>query len=78
MIVISELEAIIKVERVFDGIEAHEEGKRMSIFYKEITYINNELLKIERKSYQSDFIYWKESLIGKQILELINIELKKI
>lgn len=78
MIVISESEAIVKVERIFDGIEAHEEGQRMSIFYKEITYVNNELLKTERKSYQSDFIYWKESSIGIEILELINAELKKI
>jgi len=78
MIVISEAEATVKVERVFEGLEAYEDGQKMLIFYKEITSINGEVLKTELKSYQSNFAYWKASTIGQEILRLINVELENI
>ena len=74
---ISEEQKTVKVERVFEGLEAHEDGQRMSIFYDEITSIDGEVIRSERKSYLRDFQFWKASQLGQAILGMVALDLEQ-
>jgi len=73
--VISEEQKTVKVERAFEGLEAHEDGQRMTIFYDETTTIDGEVVKSERKSYSRDYEFWKASQLGQAILGMVSLDL---
>jgi hypothetical protein len=75
MATISEEQKTVKVERVFEGLQAFETNDKMTIVYKELTFIDNELIKEETKSYDRDCQFWKASELGQAILGMVALDL---
>jgi len=75
MTTISEEQKTVKVERVFEGLQAFETNDKMTIVYKELTFIDDELIKEETKSYDRDYQFWKASELGQAILSMVALDL---
>jgi len=75
MTTISEEQKTVKVERVFEGLQAFETNDKMTIVYKELTFIDDELIKEETKSYDRDYQFWKASELGQAILGMVALDL---
>ena len=75
MTTISEEQKTVKVERVFEGLQAFETGEKMTVVYKELTFVDGELLKEEVKSYDRDYQFWKASELGQAILGMVALDL---
>jgi hypothetical protein len=65
----------VTVKRVFEGIQAYKSSESMSIIYKELTYIDDELIKEENKAYPRDYLYWEASELGQAIIGMVNLDL---
>lgn len=65
------------ITREFAGIEAYEDGKRLRVAYREVTYVGNEVIKDEVKTYMRDYDYWKASEIGQAIVAMIELDLQQ-
>ena len=75
MTTISEEQKTVKVERVFEGLQAFETNDKMTIVYKELTFIDDELIKEDVKSYDRDYQFWKASELGQAILGMVALDL---
>jgi hypothetical protein len=73
--IISETQKTVKVQREFEGLQAMESSQNMQIIYKELTFVDGELIKEEVKSYSRDYEFWKESELGQAILGMVALDL---
>jgi hypothetical protein len=73
--IISETQKTVKVQREFEGLQAMESSQNMQIIYKELTFVDDELIKEEVKSYSRDYEFWKASELGKAILGMVALDL---
>jgi hypothetical protein len=65
----------VTIKRVFEGLQAYESSKSMSVIYKELTFVDDELIKEENKSYTRDYEFWKASELGQAIIGMVNLDL---
>lgn len=74
---IIEGQKLVKIDRVFDGLNTSESEQKLTVFYKEQTFIDGELIKEETKSYDRDYAFWKASELGQAILQMVALDLKQ-
>lgn len=65
----------VKIIRYFEGIEAYETGKRLTVTYREETVIDGKVILVENKSYVRDYDFWKASEIGQAIIGIVSLDL---
>ena len=54
-----------------------ESSKDMQIIYKELTFVDGELIKEEVKSYSRDYEFWKASELGQAIVGMVTLDLQQ-
>jgi hypothetical protein len=65
----------VKILRAFEGIEAYEKEKKLTVTYIEQTVVGGEILKEETKSYVRDYDFWKQSQLGVALIAMIENDL---
>lgn len=77
MITLDSTSKTVTVQREFAGIEAYEDGKRLRVAYREITTIDDQVIKDEVKTYDRNYEFWKASEIGQAIIGMIELDLQQ-
>lgn len=64
--------------RIFEKLDANYTEEYITVYYREDVYLDSILINSQLKSYNVDFVEWRDSQIGQAIMSAINTRLENI